>query len=284
MRTSWEGYFLENFRKQPGYEQAYVSSRPQLARVSPVDGATRKHAGVDIAFKQKAGAAIVSPVYCVCVRLWVDDATTGNGGVFAVPIGGGILLWEFMHARDRLKLSVGDAIEAGQTLGYVGTTGRSTGPHLHLGVALVHTFGEKSHSRIYLDPSQVEVDVGDVNDIDVGAATLEGFGMVQRQWPIVQAFFTVEDVMVMKRETVAFEDCYVVGTDTVCDPADIQPLLDEEMAISQEAISIVGPEGPPAAEIDPDIPEDAPAILRSSPDPSPLFGMLLRPLVAGGEQ
>jgi|MGYP003460140376 murein DD-endopeptidase MepM/ murein hydrolase activator NlpD len=50
----------------------------------------------------------------------------------------------------RLAVRPGQRVARGGLLGYVGSTGRSTGPHLHYGV---YRYGTPVDPRAYLDPT-----------------------------------------------------------------------------------------------------------------------------------
>ena len=71
-------------------------------------------------------------------------ATTGGTVVSTTPAsagdgGGNIIVWKdaggmnhwYMHMRNEPRKKKGDTVRPGDLLGYVGTTGRSSGPHLH---------------------------------------------------------------------------------------------------------------------------------------------------------
>lgn len=94
------------------------------ARRHPVLGYTRMHAGVDF------GASYGSPIYAV------GDATVsfagwhgGHGNYVRLDHGGGFGTG-YGH-MSRIAVSPGSRVRAGQVIGYVGSTGLSTGPHLH---------------------------------------------------------------------------------------------------------------------------------------------------------
>jgi murein DD-endopeptidase MepM/ murein hydrolase activator NlpD len=93
-------------------------------RVNPVTGLYREHDGVDLA--AAAGTPIVATTGGVVGKAgW----SGGYGLMVAVESGAGL---ETRYAHmSRVAVLPGAQIRAGDVLGYVGSTGRSTGPHLH---------------------------------------------------------------------------------------------------------------------------------------------------------
>ena len=93
-------------------------------RFHPILGYSRLHAGVDF------GAAYGSPIYAVS-----DGSVSfagwhgGHGNYVRLEHGGG-LSTGYGH-MSRIATLPGQSVRQGQVIGYVGSTGLSTGPHLH---------------------------------------------------------------------------------------------------------------------------------------------------------
>jgi murein DD-endopeptidase MepM/ murein hydrolase activator NlpD len=94
------------------------------SRSDPFLGSAAMHAGID--FREETGA----PIRATAAGR-VDQAgwTGGYGNMVEIDHGGG-LATRYGHMSEIL-VSRGDLVEVGQILGRVGSTGRSTGPHLH---------------------------------------------------------------------------------------------------------------------------------------------------------
>lgn len=103
----------------------YITSR-QGPRVHPVTGEYKNHGGTDI------GASYGSAIYAADSGTVVRSADGWNGGwgnYVMINHGNGMqTLYAHMSSR---AVSVGQTVSRGQTIGYVGSTGMSTGPHLH---------------------------------------------------------------------------------------------------------------------------------------------------------
>lgn len=84
----------------------------------------RPHFGVDIAAPR--GTAVVAPRDGI-VRLAADDLYY-TGGTIMLDHGHGIVS-VYSHL-ERIDVRIGDKVQAAQIMGAVGSTGRSTGPHL----------------------------------------------------------------------------------------------------------------------------------------------------------
>ncbi|MFC4293516.1 M23 family metallopeptidase [Novosphingobium tardum] len=94
------------------------------ARFHPLLGRMRQHSGIDLA--APAGSPIVAPSAGV-----VSQAGWNGGyGLYVALDHGGGLQTRYGH-MSHLAVSAGQQVRRGDIIGYVGTTGLSTGPHLH---------------------------------------------------------------------------------------------------------------------------------------------------------
>mgnify|MGYP002630131425 CR=1 FL=1 len=96
-------------------------------RVDPFSGRLASHSGVD--FAAKAGENIISVAAGVIVA---SGERQGYGLMVDINHGNGYVT-RYAHA-DRLLVDTGDIVRKGQAIGLVGSTGRSTGPHVHFEV------------------------------------------------------------------------------------------------------------------------------------------------------
>lgn len=97
-----------------------VAPPPQVSGYDPENG----HPGIDFAAEEGAG------VYAVAGGIVSAAAYDVEKGNYVVLDHGGGLETEYQHMKS-LLVSAGQSVVQCQTLGYVGSTGNSTGPHLH---------------------------------------------------------------------------------------------------------------------------------------------------------
>lgn len=100
-------------------------------RVSPCSGCSSDHQGVD--FTPGAGTAI--GVIADGVVIGVNDVDWSYGQHVMVEhvINGQTIQSMYAHMQTgSIRVQVGDVVKVGDTLGLVGSTGSSTGAHLHL--------------------------------------------------------------------------------------------------------------------------------------------------------
>jgi murein DD-endopeptidase MepM/ murein hydrolase activator NlpD len=93
-------------------------------RVHPVLGGRRMHKGIDLA------APVGTPVHATADGLVSRADWFSSYGLYVSIEHGGNIETRYGH-MSRLNVAAGQQIHKGDIIGYVGTTGRSTGPHLH---------------------------------------------------------------------------------------------------------------------------------------------------------
>ncbi len=93
-------------------------------RNHPITGKLRFHAGVDIAAKE--GTPIYSSFDGTVIKSTYDS---WNGNYLKIKHENNIMT-VYCHCKE-LKVKKGDKVKAGQVIATIGSTGSSTGPHLH---------------------------------------------------------------------------------------------------------------------------------------------------------
>ena len=103
--------------------KSWVSSNFGM-RTDPITGRRAWHNGIDIASKEGAPVIAMAPGVVTFA-----GTKPGYGKVVDIDHGGGIKT-RYAHQRE-LSVETGFFVRKGQQIGEVGSTGRSTGPHVH---------------------------------------------------------------------------------------------------------------------------------------------------------
>lgn len=98
-------------------------------RVHPITGGVKMHNGVDM--NARMGDPIKAAEAGVVI---VSGVKGGYGNAVMIDHGGGMVTL-YGH-QSKLGVSVGQTVSRGQVIGWVGSTGQSTGPHLHFEVRI----------------------------------------------------------------------------------------------------------------------------------------------------
>jgi murein DD-endopeptidase MepM/ murein hydrolase activator NlpD len=116
-------FFLSGGRFQFPLRSYTVTSRFG-SRVSPISGAVRFHGGLDLA------APMGTDVYAAGEGVVAECGENAVYGTFVIVRHDA--LWTSLYGHlSAVLVKQGEKIEKGKTLGKVGSTGQSTGPHLH---------------------------------------------------------------------------------------------------------------------------------------------------------
>ncbi|SFG48357.1 Murein DD-endopeptidase MepM and murein hydrolase activator NlpD, contain LysM domain [Oribacterium sp. WCC10] len=97
------------------------------SRESPTEGASTYHKGIDIA------ASTGSNVIAAAGGKVVIATYSASAGNYIMISHGSSTYTVYMH-MSKLNVSEGDEVSQGDVIGAVGSTGYSTGPHLHFGI------------------------------------------------------------------------------------------------------------------------------------------------------
>ena len=112
----------------------YYISSPFGYRWHPISGQWKMHYGIDMA------AAQGTPIYATRTGVVTVAAYQEGGAGYYVKLNHGDGYTSIYMHMTHYIVKVGDYVTAGQVIGYVGSTGGSTGPHLHFGISYNGTY------------------------------------------------------------------------------------------------------------------------------------------------
>lgn len=114
-------------------QSGYTLSSPFGMRIHPIYGDWRMHYGVDM------GCAQGTPIYAAKGGTVIGAGWNDSMGWYVRIDHGDGFTSIYMHMTHHI-VYYGDSVSQGQVIGYVGSTGDSTGPHLHFGIAYNGTY------------------------------------------------------------------------------------------------------------------------------------------------
>lgn len=124
------------------YSNSYISS-PYGYRNDPISGVYKFHSGIDITMASAHGKKLVATKGGTVIR--AVHSNSGYGNYVMIDHGGG---YSSLYGHcSALAVSVGQKVSQGQVIAYIGSSGYSTGPHVHFEIRYN---GEKQNPSHYV--------------------------------------------------------------------------------------------------------------------------------------
>lgn len=119
----------------------YITSKYGF-RVHPVTGQGKKHTGIDLV-STSSNKIVAAEDGIVSLRTYNRSSSYGNGVEILHVLADGTKCYTFYgHMKDgTVQCKVGDVVKKGEVIGIMGSTGMSTGDHLHFEVRVKSGYG-----------------------------------------------------------------------------------------------------------------------------------------------
>lgn len=117
----------------PNYDSYKITSRFGM-RKHPVDGVQKMHNGIDLVAKSKNGSTgtdYISAHSGGTVSAVGYNSSAGN--YVRIKTASNVVMY-YHHLKNMSHLKEGQSVKRGDVIGYMGSTGKSTGAHLHFGI------------------------------------------------------------------------------------------------------------------------------------------------------
>ena len=112
-------------------------------RIHPITQKSQFHGGID--YRALVGEEVVAICDGIIIRVWTDDI---NGNALRLLHGDSVRVG-YAHLND-VCVKVGDVVKQSDIIAHSGNSGRSSGPHLHLGIYFA--IGWETHNPVdFLD-------------------------------------------------------------------------------------------------------------------------------------
>lgn len=123
--------------QKPWPDPYTVNTRsPYGWRIHPITGKRKFHHGIDVA------APVGTPLTAPADGVVAHKGSGGSGGYTLILKHAEDLYTVYYHLQKPSHLSKGQQVAVGDPIGFVGNTGASTGPHLHMEVRNSRTWGD----------------------------------------------------------------------------------------------------------------------------------------------
>ena len=128
-------------------------------RTDPISGQRKRHGGLDIVGEDYTIRAVIGGVVAVSQMVTDKANATWQWGNYVCVLGDDGNYIYYCHMAER-RVRAGQRVSAGDILGIMGSTGYSTGNHLH--------FEVRSGTNVVLDPAAYLGIPNRIGDVEVG--------------------------------------------------------------------------------------------------------------------